>query len=325
MESVNKQSMRIVFLGTPDFAVASLEALIKNDFNVVGVITAPDKPAGRGYKVKMSAVKVCAESHNIPVLQPTNLKDPGFLEALKALQADIQIVVAFRMLPEAVWNMPEHGTFNLHASLLPQYRGAAPINWAVINGEKKTGVTTFFLKHEIDTGAIIDQESMDITSNMTAGDLHDALMELGSSLVVSTMQKIVSGQYNAVEQVVSNIEDLKSAPKLNRKMARINWDSQVENVYNFIRGLSPFPGAWTMIKLISGEDLKQFKIFTCSYKKREGVVPGKLYVEGNVLEIGCTDGVIIPELVQLEGKKRMSINELLNGVSLDENQLIAEL
>src|SRR6187455_863869 len=237
--------LRIIFMGTPEFAVPSLEILIQNKFNVVAVITAPDKPQGRGQKLTPSPVKECALRYNIPVLQPTNLKSPQFLEELKSYQANLQIVVAFRMLPEIVWAMPSLGTFNLHGSLLPQYRGAAPINWAIINGEKETGVTTFFLKHEIDTGSIIFKEREPIHEDDTVGTLYERLMVKGANLVVQTAKAVESGQANGKPQ--SAQPELKRAPKIFKETCEINWKQNAESVRNFVRGLSPYPAAWTVL------------------------------------------------------------------------------
>ncbi|MTI24447.1 methionyl-tRNA formyltransferase, partial [Fulvivirga kasyanovii] len=249
------KDLRIIYMGTPDFAVPSLEILLENKFNVVAVITAPDKPKGRGQKLMTSPVKDCAVKHNLPVLQPSNLKSPEFIEELKSYNANLQIVVAFRMLPEVVWNMPEIGTFNLHASLLPQYRGAAPINWAIINGEKETGVTTFFLKHEIDTGKIIFQEKETIREDDTVGDLYARLMQKGAQLVLKTVQAIQQEDYPQTDQ--NENQELKKAPKIFRETCQIDWSQSTAHVYNFIRGLSPYPAAWTEIL---GKNLKLYKI-----------------------------------------------------------------
>ncbi|MBL6448166.1 methionyl-tRNA formyltransferase [Fulvivirga sp. 29W222] len=297
-------------MGTPEFAVPSLEILLENNFNVVAVITAPDKPKGRGQKMMTSPVKDCAVKHGVPVLQPTNLKSPEFIEELKSYNANLQIVVAFRMLPEIVWNMPKIGTFNLHASLLPQYRGAAPINWAIINGERETGVSTFFLKHEIDTGKIIFQEKEVIHEDDTVGDLYERLMKKGAQLVLKTVQAIQQEDYPQIEQ--NENQELKAAPKIFRETCKINWSRSTDRVYNFIRGLSPYPAAWTEI---TGKNLKLFKV------KKQGMTdelkalqPGE-YVTDNktYLHFRTTDaGVDIKEL-QIEGKRRMGIEEFLRG------------
>ena len=247
---MKKDDLRIVFMGTPEFAVESLKALVENQFNVVGVITAPDRPAGRGQKLKQSAVKEYALSVDLPVLQPEKLKNPGFIDELKALKADLQIIVAFRMLPEIVWNMPPMGSLNLHGSLLPQYRGAAPINWAVINGDKKTGVSTFFLQHEIDTGNIIMQEELPIEADDTAGSVHDKMMVLGSEVVVNTVNAIIAGKVKPIPQdEMTEEQPLKPAPKIFKDDCKIDWQQEAEPIRNKIRGLSPYPTAWTELKL----------------------------------------------------------------------------
>ncbi|KHJ38858.1 methionyl-tRNA formyltransferase [Pedobacter glucosidilyticus] len=302
--------MRIVFMGTPDFAVASLDALVKSGFDIVGVITAPDKPAGRGQKIQESAVKKYALEHHLYILQPEKLKAPEFLKELKALEADLQVVVAFRMLPEAVWNMPKLGTINLHASLLPQYRGAAPINWAILNGEKESGVTTFFLKHEIDTGDILFSEKVDITEDMTARQLHDELMFVGAKLLTETVTAIKEGNYKEKPQDDFDIAVLKHAPKIFKDDCKIIWNQPVQKVYNHIRGLSPYPAAFTYLLA------KTFKIFTA--QKENAVVhiqPGEYLTDGKTfLKFAALDGFISVKEIQLEGKKRMQIEEFLRGV-----------
>ena len=300
--------MKIVFMGTPDFAVASLAALKEAGFNIVGVITAADKPAGRGQKINESAVKKYAVANNLKVLQPLKLKDPEFLAELKSLQADLQIVVAFRMLPEVVWNMPPKGTVNLHGSLLPQYRGAAPINHAIINGEKETGVTTFFLKHEIDTGDVIFSERLPITEDDTAGSLHDKLMELGAELIVKTAQKIEINDYQEKPQPMSG--ELKSAPKIFKDFCQINWKQDNQTVYNHIRGLSPYPTAFTFLL---DKTLKIFKV------EMENIQPeitaGEYLTDSKTyLKFATTTGFINLLDLQLEGKKRMQIDEFLRGM-----------
>jgi methionyl-tRNA formyltransferase len=297
-------------MGTPEFAVPGLEILIKNKFNVVAVITAPDKPKGRGQQLATSPVKYCAVKHNIPVLQPTNLKAPEFIEELKSYNANLQIVVAFRMLPEMVWNMPKIGTFNLHASLLPQYRGAAPINWAIINGEKETGVTTFFLQHEIDTGKIIFQEKEPIHDNDTVGDLYLRLMNKGGELVLKTVKAIEKGEYPQIEQSEDDV--LKTAPKIFRETCQIDWNQPTKRVYDFIRGLSPYPAAWTAL---GGKNLKIYRVVIGkSFKKAAGEydTDGKTY-----LNFITADGSVSVTELQLEGKKRMGIEEFLRGNKLD--------
>ena len=295
-------------MGTPEFAVPSLEVLVENKFNVVAVITAPDKPQGRGQKLIGSPVKECAIKHRIPVLQPTNLKAPEFLEELKSYNANLQIVVAFRMLPEAVWAMPAIGTFNLHASLLPQYRGAAPINWAIINGEKETGVTTFFLKHEIDTGSIIFQEKEPIHDSDDVGSLYERLMNRGSQLVLKTVKAIEAGTYPSTPQP-SGI-DIKHAPKIFKETCEINWNQPSKKIIDFVRGLSPYPAAWTVL------NGKTFKIFKCEkstdHRPQTTVDCGQWTVDRG-LHIKTTDGSISVLEFQPEGKKRMSVEEYLRG------------
>jgi methionyl-tRNA formyltransferase len=301
-------SLRIIFMGTPEFAVPSLEILIHNKFNVVAVVTAPDKPQGRGQKIVYSPVKESALKHGVPVLQPTNLKAPEFLEELKTYNANLQVVVAFRMLPEAVWAMPAIGTFNLHASLLPQYRGAAPINWAIINGEKETGVTTFFLRHDIDTGSIIFQEKETIHDDDNVGTLYERLMKKGAALVLKTVECIANDSYTSTPQPEK--VSIKHAPKIFKETCEINWDQPTEVVRNFIRGLSPYPAAWTTIQG------KIFKIYTVSIadKKDIGPKPGELNSDNkNYLYIKTSDGWISVDELQPEGKKRMSVKDFFRG------------
>ena len=303
--------MNVIFMGTPEFAVASLDILVKNGVNVVAVITAPDKPQGRGQKILNSPVKACALQHNIPVLQPTNLKSPDFLSELKSCQADLQVVVAFRMLPEVVWSMPPLGTFNLHASLLPQYRGAAPINWAIINGEKETGVTTFFLRHDIDTGSIIFQEKEPIHDDDNAGTLYERLMQRGSHLVLKTVQAIKNGSYDATPQSESG--ELRHAPKLFKETCEINWQQSSESIRNFVRGLSPYPAAWTTLKG------KTFKIYKTSIPqhRESGENPGDVFTDNkNYLYLKTRDGWLSIDELQPEGKKRMAVQEFLRGNTL---------
>lgn len=305
--------MKIIFMGTPDFAVASLDALVKAGFDIIAVITAPDKPAGRGQKLNESAVKKYATENSIPVLQPLKLKDNAFVEHLRLLKADLQVVVAFRMLPEIVWNMPAKGTINLHGSLLPQYRGAAPINWAIINGEKETGATTFFLKHEIDTGDVLHKRSMTIADTDTAGDVHDRLMLLGAELLVDTVKAIETGDYKEIPQdLISNSGDLKHAPKIFKEDCLINWDQPTEIVYNRIRGLSPYPTAFTFLQG------KTLKIFRAEFiKTSERITPGEFVTDAkSYLHFACQDGFISVKDIQLEGKKKMLIDEFLRGVKL---------
>jgi len=307
----NISEKRIIFLGTPDFAVASLRALVESKLNVVAVVTMPDKPAGRGLKMQASPVKVYAESQAIPVLQPERLKNPEFLETLASFQADVQVVVAFRMLPERVWNMPPLGTFNLHASLLPQYRGAAPINWAIVNGEHETGVTTFKLKHEIDTGDVVYREKLAIGANTTAGELHDQLMELGARLMVKTINDVLSDNALYLPQLELQ-EELKAAPKIFREHCRIPWNKTGEQIHNLIRGMSPYPAAFTMM------DTAVLKIYKGKYVvRRHFEQPGQMRIEDKLMQIATADGYYFPEEIQLEGKKRMFIADFLRGYRLE--------
>ncbi|QNL48716.1 methionyl-tRNA formyltransferase [Olivibacter sp. SDN3] len=305
--------MRIIFMGTPDFAVASLEALLDAGEEVVAVVTVADKPAGRGQKLQESAIKKYALSKNIPVLQPVRLKDADFLKELKSFKADLQVVVAFRMLPEVVWNMPPKGTINLHASLLPQYRGAAPINHAVINGEKESGVTTFKLQHAIDTGNILFRERVAIADHDTAGDLHDKLMYTGAKLLVKTVQAIKANMFEEISQEVDAENSvLKEAPKIFKDDCKILWNKSVDDVYNQIRGLSPYPTAFTDFQG------KILKIFTCT---REKITvdrhPGEFVSDGKqYLKFATKDGYIAVGEIQLEGKKKMKIDEFLRGIRL---------
>lgn len=298
--------MKIIFMGTPDFAVASLKKLVENGCEVVAVVTAPDKPSGRGLQMNETPVKKYAVSQNIPVLQPEKLKNPEFLEQLRSFDADLQVVVAFRMLPEVVWAMPHKGTFNLHGSLLPQYRGAAPINWAVINGETETGVTTFFIEKEIDTGKIIFADKTPILPEDNAGTVHDKLMEIGADLVLKTVRAIEAGDYPQVPQP-QDIE-LKSAPKIFKETCEINWNQSAERIHNFVRGLSPYPAAWT---LLQGKVCKIYKtqiVDNQELSSESFVTDGKKY-----LMFRCADRMLAVEELQLEGKKRMGIEEFLRG------------
>ncbi len=302
--------MRIVFMGTPDFAVASLDALVTAGFDVVAVVTAADKPAGRGQKLNESAVKKYAVEKGIPVLQPLKLKDPEFIEQLKGYQADLQVVVAFRMLPEMVWNMPAKGTVNLHASLLPNYRGAAPINHAIINGETTSGVTTFFLKHEIDTGDVIFSETVAIGPDETAGELHDKLMETGAALLVKTVKAIEDNAYNEQPQVQS--ADLKHAPKIFKEFCEIDWTQPVQQIHNLVRGLSPYPTAFTKLQ---GKNLKVFK--AAIEHGTPAIAAGEYETDGkSYLKFAAPDGYLTLTDIQFEGKKRMKINEFLRGMRL---------
>ncbi len=334
---MNYKDLRIVFMGTPEFAVASLDALVNAGCTIVGVITAPDKPAGRGMKLQESAVKKYAVEKGLPILQPEKLKNPQFLETLKSLKADLQIVVAFRMLPEVVWNMPPLGTINVHGSLLPQYRGAAPINWAIINGEKETGVTTFKLKHEIDTGDILLQEKIPIGENETAGELHDKMKEVGAQLLVKTIQGLadgslketpqspISGQQAASGKRQAAINDpvtletysplttrhspLKHAPKIFTETCKIDWNKTVDEVHNLIRGLSPFPGAFGYL----GD--KMLKIYRSEKEKvQPSLQPGAFETDKKTfLRFACADGFILVKELQVEGKKKMQVEDFLRG------------
>lgn len=309
---MDKQSIRIIYMGTPDFAVESLRALVEGGYNVVAVVTMPDKPAGRGHQIQYSAVKQYALSVGLPLLQPERLKDEQFLEDLRSYNADLQIVVAFRMLPEVVWNMPRLGTFNLHASLLPQYRGAAPINWAVMNGEKETGATTFMLQHEIDTGNLILQERIAISDDENVGSVHDRLMTMGASLVTKTVDEIIQAESNGIPlhtEPQSESLDLKLAPKIFKDTCKIDFSWDAKRIYNHVRGLSPYPGAWIddmpstypLADLLKGAKVYQVEVTQCSERKGHIVVP-------------CADGFIDILELQLPGKKRMCASALLNGL-----------
>ncbi|THD66649.1 methionyl-tRNA formyltransferase [Robertkochia marina] len=315
-----KRKLRIVFMGTPDFAVETLKSILEAGHEVVGVITAPDRPAGRGRKLQMPAVKKFALSKDLNVLQPTNLKDPEFLETLRSLQANLQVVVAFRMLPEAVWAMPEYGTFNLHASLLPEYRGAAPINWALINGETQTGVTTFFIDEKIDTGAVILQETTNITPQMNAGELHDHLMKIGAELVIKTLNLITSGAVSTQLQPKGDQE--KKAYKLNKENCKINWETSAETIHNLVRGLSPYPGAWCHFE----QDGKSapVKIYAAALTEKPATAPaGSLKVENKQLLAATKDQWLEVLELQLPGKKRMAVKDLLNGMQLNEGAMFS--
>ncbi|WP_259066660.1 methionyl-tRNA formyltransferase [Mucilaginibacter sp. X4EP1] len=305
--------MRIVFMGTPQFAVTSLDALITAGCDIVAVVTAPDKPAGRGQKLNESAVKQYAIANHIKVLQPEKLKSPEFLDELKALHADLQVVVAFRMLPEVVWNMPPRGTINLHASLLPQYRGAAPINWVLINGEKESGVTTFFLRHEIDTGNILFTEKITLTGQETAGELHDRLMNKGAGLLVKTVKGVESGRYNEHPQTqLAEGVELKHAPKIFKEDCQIKWDEPAATIYNKIRGLSPIPTAYTLL------NEKILKVYSAQYEVTEtNLQPGAFITDNKTyLKFAAADGFVSLTDVQLEGKKQMDIEQFLRGNKL---------
>ncbi|MDR0835820.1 MAG: methionyl-tRNA formyltransferase [Tannerella sp.] len=320
---MTKSELKIVFMGTPDFAAESLRSLVEGDYKVVAVVTTPDKPVGRhGNTLQPSAVKQYALSAGLPVLQPEKLKDERFLKELKSYNADLQIVVAFRMLPEIVWDMPKFGTFNLHASLLPQYRGAAPINWVIINGEKETGVTTFFLTHEIDTGKIILQKRIPIKASDDAEAVHDNLMTIGAELVTKTVDLLISSNGNittvAQENLLENAGELHAAPKIFKDTCRINWTLSVENVYNFIRGLSPSPAAWTELILPTSEP-QPLKIFqTEKVFENHSIECGSIITDGKQhIDIAVKGGFIRALSLQLAGKKRMNTKDFLNGTKIN--------
>lgn len=323
---MNFNKLKIVFMGTPEFAVASLNALVKNGFNVVGVITAPDKPAGRGQKIQMSAVKEYALNNNLYILQPTNLKDENFLNELSALKADLQIVVAFRMLPESVWNMPEYGTYNLHASLLPKYRGAAPINWSIINGDNESGVTTFKLTHEIDTGNILFQEKVKIGKTTNAGELYDTLMEVGAGLIVRTVTVIEEhangkGVLNFIKQ-----DDTAAthAPKIFKETCKINWNDPITKVFNLIRGMSPYPAAYTELVDANGQTLS-LKIISAEYnlENTNDVAVGTVNTDNKTfIKIHGSGGSLLVKELQLQGKKRMTTKEFLNGYKFPHETIL---
>jgi methionyl-tRNA formyltransferase len=314
--NMEKKDLRIVYMGTPEFAVEALRRLVEGGYLVVGVITMPDKPAGRGHHLQYSAVKEYALAHDLPLLQPVKLKDPEFITALRAWKADLQIVVAFRMLPEIVWSMPPMGTFNLHASLLPQYRGAAPINWAVINGDKETGITTFFLRQEIDTGEIIQQVHVPIKETDNVGDIHDRLMSLGGDLVIETVDHIIAGDIKTVRQEDIAIEgDLRPAPKIFKETCRIDWNAPVEKINNLVRGLSPYPAAWSNLTSPSGEILltKIYEVRKVSDSAPVGN-PGTIETDGrHYLRVAAANGNIDILQLQIPGKKRMSVEDFLRG------------
>lgn len=313
------EKLKIIFMGTPEFAVGILDAIIKNNYEVVGVITAADKPAGRGQKIKYSAVKEYALENNMTLLQPTNLKDESFLTELKALNANLQIVVAFRMLPKVVWEMPSLGTFNLHASLLPNYRGAAPINWAIINGETKTGVTTFFIDDKIDTGAMILNAEIAIEPTENAGELHDRLMDLGSTTVIDTLKVIENG--NVTTTIQEDSEEIKTAYKLNKENCKIDWSKSGEEINNLIRGLSPYPAAWCFLK-DRNEELS-IKIYEAKLiEESHPLETGTLISTKKEIKIAIKNGYILLLNLQLPGKKRMQVAELLNGITFTEDAIV---
>lgn len=311
----NARQLRIVFMGTPEFAVPSLRALVAGGYHVVAVVTTPDKPAGRGQKLHESDVKVAARELGLPVLQPVKLRDPEFVEALRALQPDLGIVIAFRMLPEIVWAMPRLGTFNLHASLLPQYRGAAPINWAIINGETETGVTTFLLNHEIDKGAILDQVRVPIGPEDTVGTMYERLMNIGTSLVTRTVDRIAAGDITPVEQQSVDERTLHPAPKIFKEDCRIDWTRPGKRIVDFIRGLSPYPAAWTEMYREGNAAPSTVKIFSATFEQAQHDEPcGTIESDGRTLiRVACADGWITLGELQLAGKKRLTVHDLLLG------------
>lgn len=308
------KDLRIVFMGTPEFAVHSLRALVEGGYNIVAVVTTPDKPAGRGQKMHQSDVKVYAESVGLKVLQPIKLKDEEFVEEFRALNADLGVVIAFRMLPEVIWSMPRLGTFNLHASLLPQYRGAAPINWAVINGDKVSGITTFMLKHEIDTGDVIERREVEITNDDTAGTLHDKLMEVGRDAVLSTVEKIAAGDYEAIPQDNLTEGELRPAPKIFKEDCRIDWKNEGEKIALLIRGLSPYPAAWTPLFDAEDSECGSIKIFKAQFVAGGSLAVGEIKADTRTLEIGCADGRLSILELQMAGKRRMGVEDFLRGV-----------
>ena len=311
--------LRIVYMGNPDFAVRPLEIMLQHNYNVVAVVTGQDKPAGRGKKINESAVKVYAKEKNLPILQPESLKDEGFLQELQALNIDLIVVVAFKMLPKVVWQIPKIGTINIHASLLPQYRGAAPINWAIINGEKKTGVTSFLINEVIDTGNILLKKEVAIADDETAGTLHDKLQESGSLLLLETLQLLENGKTQGIDQktLFQNESELKPAPKIFKDTCKINWNNSTENINNHIRGFSPYPGAWTQIK--KNDTISVFKIFVAHCIIEKHTLPtGVIVNKNNSIAITTQDGFIQPIEIQIEGKRRMNIHDFLNGFSFED-------
>ena len=312
---MTKEDIRIVFMGTPEFAVTILDGLLKHNYTIAGVITAPDRPAGRGQKIHESAVKVFSKSKGLTVLQPTNLKDETFLTDLKALNANLQIVVAFRMLPKVVWQMPALGTFNLHASLLPDYRGAAPINWAIINGEKETGVTTFFIDEKIDTGAVILQSKININPTENAGELHDKLMHLGSDLVLKTIQVIESGDQKTT---VQPLKEIKTAYKLNKDNCKIDWNSTLDTIYNQVRGLHPYPAAWGLLS--NGEEFLNIKLYeVLKHPESHQHEIGKLIISKKSIKVAVKGGYIEIINFKFPGKRQMDAVSFLNGFTFHDN------
>lgn len=317
---MNDMKPKIVFFGTPDFAVESLDRLVNSGYDVAAVVTATDKPAGRGHHLLQSAVKQYALANGLRVLQPEKLKDPAFVAELQAIDADLFIVIAFRMLPEVVWTMPRLGTFNLHGSLLPRYRGAAPINWAVINGDKETGVTTFFLKHEIDTGDIIDRVAISIGPDENVGSVYDRLMRVGADLTVKTVDAISAGTLTTIPQTADGLEAPTPAPKIFKETCRIDWSKPAQNIHNLVRGLSPVPAAWTTLVPAGATDPQQVKIFATAICKNNSAdsVPGTIIVNDGHMTVTCGDGTLVEVLeLQPAGKKRMCAADYLRGARLD--------
>jgi methionyl-tRNA formyltransferase len=323
---MEKKDLRIVFMGTPEFAVETLKALVENDYNVVAVVTQPDKPVGRHQtEMQPSEVKKYALEHHLPVLQPVKMKDPEFVEQLRSYQANLQVVVAFRMLPEVVWDMPQYGTFNVHAALLPQYRGAAPINWAVIHGETQTGVTTFFLDHDIDTGRIIMQKTFDIPETANVEYVYDGLMHLGAEICLETLDRIIAadGQPESIpqEQLVTAGQKLHAAPKIFKETCQIDWNQSAKQIYDFVRGLSPYPGAWTILVSPDGKETV-LKIFKTSRTNQPAVALGTTAIIDRRPCISTANELLMIDELQLSGKKRMSGRDFLNGIKNFENYII---
>ncbi len=303
-------------MGNPDFAVRPLQVMLEQHYNIVAVVTGQDKPAGRGKKLCESAVKQFAQQHNLPILQPESIKSEDFIEKLRQYNVDLIVVVAFKMLPKVVWQIPKIGTINIHASLLPQYRGAAPINWAIINGEKKTGVTSFLINEVIDTGNILLQKEVEITDEETAETLHDKLQESGSQLLLETLKVLEDGSVKGIsqEQLIANENTLKPAPKIFKDTCKINWHKDSQSIYNFIRGISPYPGAWTLLR--KKETTTVFKIYSSKYTiEAHNFVPGQIITKNDFIAIATTNGFIQPIEIQMEGKKKMTIREFMNGFS----------
>ena len=319
---MTKDDLKIIFFGTPDFAVESLKRLVDGGYNVVAVVTMPDKPAGRGRQLQQSDVKRYAVEHNLPVLQPVSLKDESFIEELRSLHAQLFIVIAFRMLPEAVWQMPPLGTFNLHASLLPRYRGAAPINWAVMNGDTESGVTTFFLKHEIDTGDVIQQRSCPIGRHDNVEDVHDRLMVMGADMVLETVDAIIAGTVKPIpqDQLLTAGQQATPAPKIFKDTCRIDWSRPAEALYNHIRGLSPYPAAWTTLVDEVGKEPTTLKIYATSepqpFTGNEKPAPGTINADRKTMRVACNDGWLQVTSLQQSGKKRMDIDAFLRGYTI---------